>query len=314
MLAVATLGGLVALGPTPTTHVKATTFNLSSDLSKLEDAVAKTEAAHRDITPGAEKTFVWHNDKQEKTPLSIVYLHGFSATRQELAPVAQRVGEQLGANVFLTRLVGHGRSSEAMREVTLQRLIDDAREALHIGNQIGERTLLIGTSTGATLALWLLNDKASKNILGAALVSPNLKLKSPIATALTWPWADYWVPLIAGETYSWEPRDERHAKYWTTRYPTRALLPMAALTKVVNNSKQAELSAPALVLYSPDDSVVDASATMDYFARAQGAPSTLLTIEDSQDEHQHVIAGDIRSPSTTDHVTRLIVEFTQRLR
>ena len=153
MLVVATLGALFALGPTPTTNVKATTFNLSGDLSKLEDAVAKTEAAHRDITPGAEKTFVWHNDKQEKTPLSIVYLHGFSATRQELAPVAQRVGEQLGANVFLTRLVGHGRSSEAMREVTLQRLIDDAREALHIGNQIGERTLLIGTSTGATLKL-----------------------------------------------------------------------------------------------------------------------------------------------------------------
>jgi hypothetical protein len=36
--------------------------------------------------PGAEKKIIWAGEAAQKTPLSIVYLHGFSATRQERAP------------------------------------------------------------------------------------------------------------------------------------------------------------------------------------------------------------------------------------
>lgn len=104
------------------------------------------------LVPGAEKTIIWANDSREKTPLSIIYLHGFSATCRETAPVFDRVAEKLGANLFYTRLTGHGRDSEAMGEVTLNAFLNDAMEAWEIGRTIGEEVIIVGTSTGA---LWL---------------------------------------------------------------------------------------------------------------------------------------------------------------
>jgi hypothetical protein len=50
----------------------------------LDNYLAASEARFTDIRPGTEKTIVWANpSEKDKTPVSIVYLHGFSATRQE---------------------------------------------------------------------------------------------------------------------------------------------------------------------------------------------------------------------------------------
>ncbi|MDD4273595.1 MAG: hypothetical protein PHG14_07705 [Desulfobacter postgatei] len=38
-----------------------------------------------------------------------VYIHGFSATRKETAPLSDLVAKTLNANLFYTRLSGHGR-------------------------------------------------------------------------------------------------------------------------------------------------------------------------------------------------------------
>jgi esterase/lipase len=59
---------------------------------------------------------VWANPDKTKTPCAIVYLHGFSATRQETAPLSDLVAAQLGAYLYYTRLAGHGRGGEAMAE------------------------------------------------------------------------------------------------------------------------------------------------------------------------------------------------------
>ena len=58
----------------------------------------------------------------------------------------------LGANAFLPRLAAHGRATSAeFATVTPQDWLNDAREALAIGRRIGDRVILIGTSTGALL-------------------------------------------------------------------------------------------------------------------------------------------------------------------
>ena len=79
----------------------------------------------------------------------------------------------MNANIFYTRLTGHGRSNAAMAEATVNDWANDAVEALEIGKQLGERVMIVGTSTGATLAAWLATYDQSNDILAHVWISPN---------------------------------------------------------------------------------------------------------------------------------------------
>ena len=81
----------------------------------IESYLAESEqraGAGAPLIPGTEKRIRWSAGR-EPTDYAIVYLHGFSATRQELAPMLDRLADALGANLFETRLAGHGRGSDA---------------------------------------------------------------------------------------------------------------------------------------------------------------------------------------------------------
>ncbi|TIN41210.1 MAG: alpha/beta hydrolase, partial [Mesorhizobium sp.] len=71
--------------------------------------LARKEAAVPDIHDGLEKEIIWVNPMvHARTPLSIVYIHGFSASKGEVRPLPDEVAEGLDANLYYTRLTGHG--------------------------------------------------------------------------------------------------------------------------------------------------------------------------------------------------------------
>lgn len=84
MIAVIGFVILFLAGPRTPIDMHLKTISLPEDLDRY---LAQSEAPFHDIVPGAEKIIVWANATKAKTPLSIVYLHGFSATRQETAPL-----------------------------------------------------------------------------------------------------------------------------------------------------------------------------------------------------------------------------------
>ena len=57
------------------------------------------------LVGGTEKRLHWH-DSEASTEWSVVALHGFSASRQETAPLAELVAGRLSANLFETRFYG----------------------------------------------------------------------------------------------------------------------------------------------------------------------------------------------------------------
>jgi pimeloyl-ACP methyl ester carboxylesterase len=130
---------------------------------------------------------------------------------------------------------------------------------------------------------------------------------------LLWPWARYYAPWVAGPTYSFEPVNAAHAHYWTTRYPTIALVEMMALVDHVRDAPLEQLRVPALVLYDPRDRIVDAGrieATAARLGRNTGKkPARLLALQNTQDPQRHVLAGDVLSPNTTDTVAAQILDF-----
>ncbi|MBU3000681.1 lysophospholipase [Roseovarius nubinhibens] len=273
------------------------------------------ESRFDDIRDGAQKRIVWAGPSEMRTPLSIVYVHGFSASSEEIRPVPDRVAEALGANLFFTRLSGHGRGAEAMGEPRVGDWMQDMAEALAVGRAIGDEVIVIGTSTGATLAHAALFDAAmAEKIRGVVLISPNYGINNPMAPLLTWPGARQWLPLVAGARRSFEPQNEGHAKFWTTEYPSTAVFPMAALVAHVRGMDHANLSVPALFYYDDGDQVVRPDLTDGVVAHWGGAATRgRPVLTETDDRFAHVVAGDILSPGNTGRAVEEIVAWVNKL-
>ncbi len=313
-LVLAALALFWVLGPREPVDAKIE-FQSSALGDDLDVYLARQEAAFADIIPGTEKQIVWAGTPGTQTDLAIIYLHGYSASLQEIRPVPDRLAQALGANLFFTRLAGHGRGAQAMAEPSAGAWVEDAAEALAIGRKLGRSTVVIATSTGGTLAAIAATDPAlMEAVAGIAFISPNFAIKNEAAALLTAPMARRWLPLLVGPDRSFEALNEGHATYWTTSYPTVSVLPMATLVAHARGLDFAEATVPAAFIMSRDDKVVSPDATLKV-AEAWGGKTDIFWRElgPGDDPYDHVLAGDILSPSQTDETVNLLKTWVESL-
>ena len=273
------------------------------------------EKKFNDITKGVQKRIIWADKVGKKTPLSIIYIHGFSATSEEIRPVPDQIASTLNANLYYTRLTGHGRGPIAMAEPNVADWMSDIAEAIAIGRKIGQRIIVISTSTGSTLsAAAALNPILSRDISGFIFISPNFGIKNPFAELLTWPAARWWVPLIAGEMRHSTPRNKQHSKFWSTTYPTIAAIPMAAIVKAVTEQDFSKVTIPALFYFSLEDKVVDPQATKNMTRKWGGRKKIInVTMTEQDDKYSHIVTGNIVSPNQTDYTVRETIKWISNL-
>lgn len=276
--------------------------------------LARVEARVTDRRPGVEKRVLWHGAPEVRTPWAVVYIHGFSATSEELRPLPDKVAQGLGANIVFTRLRGHGRSGQAMAEASVEGWMEDVAEALAIGHRIGERVLVMGCSTGCTLITLALHEEMGRAIDGVVLLAPNFRVRDPKAMLTTWRGARYWLPLLAGRERGFTPSSEAHGQYWTARYPSVGLLPMGAAVRAVNRRAFSDLTTPVLFVFDDRDALVDHTRTREV-AALWGGPSDIHAVQTGpgDDPGHHVIAGDILSPGMTDPIAQKVLDWARRL-
>jgi alpha-beta hydrolase superfamily lysophospholipase len=275
-------------------------------------SVAQDEAKINGITDGAEKLVVWAGEPNVKTNYSIVYLHGYSATRQETHPLTENIARRLGANVFYTRFTGHGRDGAAMASITKQALLDDTSEAVGIGHQLGEKVIVIGVSTGATLAT-LYAAQSDADISAMILISPNFKERSPLIKLMRLPYVMQIAKFVFGDDYSWEPKNALHDKYWTHTFPLEAMLPMLQLLEDISRVDLSVIKVPLAIFYSPDDEVINVTAVEEYFTGFGSANKELVAVDTKGMLHSHVIAGDILAPHLTGPTVAKSLEFIEEI-
>lgn len=279
----------------------------------LDDWLAQQEAVFPDIRPGLQRQVVWHGLPDERTPWSVVYVHGFVSSWQDTAPLAQQVAQQLGANLYLARLSGHGRTSDALAEATVQDWLADVTEAKAIGQRIGERVLFIGFSTGATLGTWLGTRPEGAAVDAFVFLAPNYGPKDKRAELINQPWGMRLALLLEGETFTQYAGPDAQSPAWTPVYPTRTLFPMMALVQHVRHSDLGTFTAPVLVLYSERDQVVDPQEITALFPRLGSEHKTLMAVDYSEAPDQHVLAGDLRAPRATQRMADDMVRWVQAL-
>lgn len=166
------------------------------------------------VVEGAERYIQWVDPMhKQKTPLCVVFLHGWSACRQEGRPVVGDIAKSLGANLYEGRLPGHGRASKAawtsgpgssksapdgqalLNEAKPRELCLSALDSLRVGLTLGDRVVLVGMSTGGVLATWLSsillsgqvddgntdeNTVLRNRLIGLVLISPAYALGHPL--------------------------------------------------------------------------------------------------------------------------------------
>jgi hypothetical protein len=116
---------------------------------------------------------------------------------------------------------------------------------------------------------------------------------------------------VTGGEHAFDPVNADHARYWTTRYPSRVLVEVMALVGHVRALQPDWIARPALVFHSPRDTVI--SAELVAATCAQASAWRCEVVADASDPSQHVLAGDILSPNTTAPTLATIVAYVEAL-
>ncbi len=239
-------------------------------LSRLGSWLAGREAAIADIKPGNQARFYWNNPQRpQKTPLSVVYLHGFSAGPGESADAPERLARALAANAFIARFPGHGRRSvDAMCGIRATTWLESAREALDIGTQIGERCVLIGTSMGASLA-FILAAQYPTEVAAVAAWSLGVRARQPQdLDALC---------ATSGVVHDPHPRSDAQLSYWSASIHSDGYRALRSLfAEWMTPAIARKVNVPFLLAYywasaDSQDQTASVSAMIEIFA-ALGTP------------------------------------------
>ena len=276
------------------------------NINSLDKLIEDSENEILNIRPDTEKKIIWANQNKVKTKISLIFIHGFSATRAELDPVIEMLGKELNANIFFTRLRGHGLDGEALAEATFDDWMIDTKEAIDIGNAIGDKLILIGCSTGCSLIH--ANLQYINNAAAVIYVSPNFGSKSYLGKLLIIPGAKWFIPFIFGKEYSFVPRNADHARCWTTSYPIKALFAVKDSVVAAYKVKHIKIKQPVLFYFSDDDQVVSAKATRKIISKMGKNVSIHNPIlNKTDDSFKHGVLGDILSSSQTKNgVTKIL--------
>ncbi len=289
------------LGPQPNLDgINGELPTLSIPLEELDDSIKLWESVYSNIKEDNEARVVWANEEMKKTPYSIVYLHGFSASQGEGLPVHKQIAEYYNCNLFLSRLEGHGLESDsAFYSLTPQNYLTSAKKAVAVGKLIGEKVIVLGTSTGGMFGLYLAAE--NPDIAALILYSPLIDFADKNANLVAKPWGlNLARAIIGGESTRFKPNNPKALSYWTTSYRLEGVQSLSGLKdQIMTPETFSKVKCPVFLGYyykndDEQDRVVDVSAMHPMFEQLSTDPSMKKSLAFPK-AGRHVICSDIKS-------------------
>jgi len=217
--------------------MKITFPELPEDPAELEAVLKEREQQAGDIRPGAEARILWANPEyKQQTAVSLVYLHGFTASHGEGYPVHEQFARRFGLNLYLSRLEGHGlQSPDAFSGLTPQSLLDSAARAVSVGQRLGNRVIVMGTSTGASLALFLASVIRQHDLFkGLILFSPLVDFYGITSLLLTHRTTRRLLSIFPGKRFHLQSKfsSPKMAEIWDSSHLLEGSLALGELIEV----------------------------------------------------------------------------------
>ena len=103
--------------------------------------------------------------------------------------------------------------------------------------------------------------------------------------------------------------NEAQERYWTTAYPTTAIVEMMRLVDLAASLTPESRVPAALLVYSPLDDVVSVEKLTAGFASLPVDRKLVHRVDDPDSLSRHVLTGDILAPAETQPMVETILEF-----
>lgn len=265
-----------------------------------EEWLNAKESVVADLKPGNNAQIVWWNDSlNNKTEYVLVYFHGFSASHEEGNPVHRDFAKRYGANLLLTRLQDHGRSDPySFESLTPDSYIQSAEEAIEVAKSLGDKIIVMATSTGATIAAILASK--GENIHALILYSPNIDLQNRTSNIAVYPWGKQMAQLVLGGSQYKVKYNVEAAKYWSESYHMNGIFVVKSLIRdFMNKETFNAITIPVFVgyYYKNDkdcDKIISVSRIQDFFEQL-GTPESEKRIVKFANVGNHVMTSPIMS-------------------
>lgn len=305
------------LGPTPDHTITNKLPFVPENLEELESWIEKKESAYN-LKEDNQARIVWaDSSKKVKTAWSVVYMHGFSASQGEGYPLHREFAQRYGMNLFLNRMAGHGlKGYDGFKNLTAADMTESAMEALAVADRLGDKVIVMGTSTGGTLAL-LAAASHSDKVDAVFLFSPLIDFYDGRTWLLDKPWGNWITKKVVGGEYrdlSADMTKEEH-KYWYDKYHINGMLSLKALVnEVAVTPVFRQVKQPVFVGYfykneSEQDMVVSVKAIIN-MAGNLGTSEDEKKVVAFPNGGDHVITSNITSPAVED-VQREVYQFAE---
>lgn len=237
------------------------------------DAYIKKKEASLKIKPDNESRIIWANDSlKNKTPYCLLYLHGFSASWFEGEPVHRDFATRYGMNLYIPLLATHGiDTTDCLINMTPDRLYESAKQALVLAHTLGEKVILMSTSTGGTLSLKLAAD-FPQLINGLILYSPNIAINDPAAFLVSKPWGLQLARFVKKGNYRIsKPDHPEEEQYWQCKQRLESAVYLQQLVETTMTIETfSKVKQPVFLAYyykdeKQQDNVVRVDAMMKMF-------------------------------------------------
>jgi esterase/lipase len=303
------------LGPKP----KKATWNMTLpqvplNPADLEAYIAKEERKHV-LKADNEARIVWNDSTKKKTPYSVIYLHGFSASYKEGDPVHFTFAKDFGCNLYLPRLADHGiDTADQLLQFTPDRFWASSKEALAIGKAIGDKVIVMSTSTGGTMAI-LLAAEFPDDVYALINLSPNIALNDPAAWLLNNPWGLQIARMVKGGDYNEIDFEVPRRAYWNSKYRLESVVQLEELLEEKMTTATFEkVKQPSLTLYyykneEEQDPTVKVSAMLEMH-EALGTPADMKKAIAIPNAGAHVI-GSYMVSNDFDTVIKEVEKFAE---
>lgn len=268
-------------------------------LETLDEYIEAIESETTDIKPGNEAKIIWADSTKSKTEYAVVYLHGFSASREEGEPLHINFARRYGYNLYLPRLYDHGRSSDdTFKGLTPGHLVNSAKEAIAIGRLLGEKIILMSCSTGGTLSALLVSEDPS--IHSMFMYSPNIDVYDPTSELIIRPWGKQMMDFVLGGEHNHIKYSDEAKKYWTHTYHSDGIIALKYLIEEeMNEDLFSKIDVPVYMGYyykdeEHQDKVVSVPRMLEFYDQL-GTPKELKRKKAFPEAKKHVITSHIFS-------------------
>jgi pimeloyl-ACP methyl ester carboxylesterase len=255
----------------------------------------------------------------DKTPVALLYIHGYGTCRAEGELVMERIAKELKANTYFLRLPGHGINIDEHARATARDHLDESIAAIEMMHQLGDRVVVVGTSMGGNIATYIAANYPEK-LDAVVLTSPFYNFATTLPKLGGFYPAFKLLTLLMPRRPSRPIPDEpdNWSLYWYPHQHTKSLRQLYQVRHLTaRDSVFRKVSKPVLLLYyfkneADSDHTADVNTMLAAWGEFNNGTPNPLSRKVRIEKGNHVLMSKYE-PVDYDAVQKAVVDFVHSL-